>query len=175
VEPFVIDFTTREGVSKAVFAKLKHVQDGDWLTPQGFGFSTAQHNFRDYINVVIGRLKYGVNCHTVSGSSAVRNDSFPMTANARIADQVIREHAVPSKVLWDIAQTCSCWQDCETLIELFTIVILSKSEDQMITLQSSMPNGWQIGDSVYARYEGLPFYDELIENVSKHVSQLRGF
>ena len=70
---------------------------------------------------------------------------------------------------------CSCWQDCETLIEIFTIVILSKSEDQMITLQSSMPNGWQIGDSVYARYEGLPFYDELIENVSKHVSQLRGF
>ncbi|MDB4235151.1 hypothetical protein N9828_01515 [bacterium] len=175
MEPFVIDFTSREGVSRAVFAKLKHVQDGDWLTPQGFGFSTAQHNFRDYINVVIGRFKYGVNCHTVSGSSAVRNNSFPMTASARIADQVIREHAVPSKVLWEFSQTCSCWQDCETLIELFTIVILSKSEDQMITLKSSMPNGWQVGDSVYARYEGLPFYDELIESVSKHASQLRDF
>lgn len=172
MEPFVIDFTSREGVSRAVFAKLKHVQDGDWLTPQGFGFSTAQHNFRDYINVAIGRLKYGVNCHTVSGSSAVRNNSFPMTANATKANQVIREHAVPSKVLWEFAQTCSCWQDCETLIDLFTIVVLSKSEDQMITHRSSMPQGWQVGDSVYARYEGLPFYEEIMLSAANFTCQI---
>ena len=82
------------------------------MTPAGFGFSSAQHNFRDYINVVIGRLKYGVNCHTISGSVAVRNDSFPMTADARKARRVIREHAVPPKVLWEIVQTSSCWHDC---------------------------------------------------------------
>ena len=131
------------------------------MTPAGFGFSSAQHNFRDYINVVIGRLKYGVNCHTISGSVAVRNDSFPMTADARKARHVIREHAVPSKVLWEIAQTSSCWQECEILIDLFTIVILSKSEDRMITHHSLMPNGWQIGDDVYARYGNLPLYDEV--------------
>ena len=172
MEQFVIDLATRKGVSRAVFAKLKHVQDGDWLTPVGFGFSTAQHNFRDYINVVIGRLKYGVNCHTISGSSAVRNGSFPMTTEAKKASHVIREHAVPSKVLWKIAQTSSCWQDCEILIDLFTIVILSKSEDRMITHHSSMPNGWQMGDSVYARYENMPFYDEIVESTKKYAKRL---
>ena len=138
------------------------------MTPAGFGFSSAQHNFCDYINVVIGRLKYGVNCHTISGSVAVRNDSFPMTADARKARHVIREHAVPSKVLWEIVQTSSCWQDCEILIDLFTIVILSKSEDRMITHHSSMPNGWQIGDDVYARCENLPLYDEVVESAKKY-------
>lgn len=55
----------------------------------------------------------------------------------------------------------------EALIDLFTIVILSKSEDQMITLRSSMPSGWEVGDSVYARYDGLPFYDEIVESAGK--------
>lgn len=168
MEPFAINFTTREGASRAVFAKLRHVQAGAWLTPDGFGFSKAQHNFRDYINVVIGRLKYGVNCHTISGAAAVQNNAFPMTAAARTASHVIREHAVPSKVLWEIAQNCNCWQDCEILIDLFTIVIMSKAEDRMLSHRSSMPDGWQVGDNVYARYEHMPFYDELVESMKKH-------
>ena len=173
LEPFVINFTTREGASRAVFAKLRHVQAGAWLTPEGFGFSKAQHNFRDYINVVIGRLKYGANCHTISGAAAVQNNAFPMTAAARTASQVIREHAVPSKVLWEIAQNCNCWQDCDILIDLFTVVILSKAEDRMLTHHSSMPDGWQVGDSVYARYENMPFYDELVESMKKHGKRQR--
>lgn len=37
----------------------------------------------------------------------------------------------------------------------------------MITLRSSMPSGWEVGDSVYARYDGLPFYDEIVESAGK--------
>jgi len=166
--PFELDFTTREGVAKAVYAKLKHVQLGDWLTPEGFGFSKAQHNFRDYINVVIGRFKYNANCHTISGEAAVRKNAFPMTEAAKTSGEVIREHSVPSKVLWEISQECDCWQDCLILIDLFTIVIVSKEEDRMIPFHSAMPEGWQIGDCVYSRYKGLPFFDELIESRRKH-------
>ena len=139
MEQFELDFKTREGVAKAVFAKLEHVQMGAWLTPVGFGFSKAQHNFRDYINVVIGRFKYNANCHTISGEAAVRKRAFPMTEAAKSSEKVIREHSVPSKVLWDIAQEFNCWQDCLVLIDLFTIVILSKEEDRLIQHHSSMP------------------------------------
>ncbi len=168
LEPFVLNLKTREGVSRAVFAKLRHVQKGAWLTPEGFGFSKAQHNFRDYINVVIGRFKYGVNCHTITGAAAVRKNAFPMTIAAKTANQVIREHAVPSKVLWEVAQKCTCWQECEILINLFTIAILSKEEDRMVDHHSSMPDGWQVGGNVYARYEELPFYEELLESKKLH-------
>lgn len=161
MDPFSLDFSTREGVSRAVFAKLRHVQDGAWLTPEKYGFSKAQHNFRDYINVVIGRFKYGVNCHTISGADAVRKKAFPMTIASRTAKQVIREHSVPSKVLWEIANKCDHWQDCEVLIDTFTVVILTVQENAMLRHHSSMPDGWKVGDSVYARYEGMPFFDEL--------------
>lgn len=168
MEPFLLDFHTREGVSKAVFAKLRHVQEGAWLTPEKYGFSKAQHNFRDYINVVIGKLKYGANCHTISGADAVRNRAFPMTVAAQTAKQVIREHSVPSKVLWEIAIKCNCWQDCEKLIDTFTVVILSAEENRMLTHHSSMPSGWKVGDNVYARYTEMPFLNELLESHEKH-------
>lgn len=171
MDKFNLDFESRDGAARAVFAKLKHVQSGDWLTPEGFGFSTAQHNFRDYINVVIGRFKYGVNCHTISGGEAVRKKSFPMTLAAQASKKVIREHSIPSKVLWGLAQKSNSWQDCLVLFDLFTIVILSRDEDRMITHQSSMPEGWQVGDCVYARYRDLPFFDELIQSRIDHPAE----
>ena len=173
MKKFELDFKTHEGVAKAIFAKLEHVRLGDWLTPEGFGFSKAQHNFRDYLNVVIGRFKYGVNCHTISGKSAVQKNAFPMTKAAKNAEEVIREHSIPSKVLWEIAEKVECWEECFILIDLFNVVILSKKEDRMISLHSSMPDGWKIGDCVYSRYKELPFFNELVESRKLHKAEIK--
>ena len=54
----------------------------------------------------------------------------------------------------------------------FNIVILSKEEDRMISLHSSMPDGWQIGDCVYSRYKELPFFNELVESRRLHEAEI---
>lgn len=163
-----IDFETREGVAKAVFAKLLHVQTGAWLAPPGYGFSQPQHEWRDYINVVVGRYKYSANCHTIKGAAAVAKRAFPMTNAAQTADRVIREHAVPSLVLWQIAEEATRWQDCLEIINLFTVVILTKEQDRKIKYTSQMPPSWKRTGSVFARYEGLDFYDELVASAKAH-------
>ena len=95
-----------------------------------------------------------------------------MTEAAKNAEEVIREHSVPSKVLWELAEKIERWEECFILIDLFNIVILSKDEDRMISLHSSMPDGWKIGDCVYSRYKDLPFFNELVESRRLHKAEI---
>ena len=159
-------FKSKEGVAKLVFAMLQHTQAGGWLTPKGMGFNQAHHQWRDYIDVVIGKHKYGVGARTIKVYMAAERNVYPVTEAAKdvVANggrSILREHAVPSIILWNIAKRATKWEDCLIIIDLFTMVIMTREQDKMISLKKAMPEGWKVGDSVLARYEGLPFHSEV--------------
>lgn len=153
------EHSAKEELARKLFAVTQKLIEYDELV--GPSCPQSQHILRDVMNVEIGKFKYGRSAN-IRGAQAVAGRVFPMTNAAQSASQVIREHAIPVIYLANMLKEAEHWRDCLQVIDLFTIAVLAKHEDEALQHKSKMPEGWTPADCPFARYEGEPFYEEIL-------------
>ncbi len=149
----------KEQLARRLYAITQKLLEYDRMV--GPSCPQSQHILRDVMNVEIGKFKYGRSAN-IKGSQAVASNKFPMTNAARSATHVIREHAVPVIYLANMLKQSKDWRECLLVVDLFTIAVLAKHEDEALKYKTKMPAGWQPTDCRFARYADEPFYEEIL-------------
>lgn len=163
------DASSKEKLARQLYAVTQKLLEYDELV--GPSCPQSQHILRDVMNVEIGKFKYGRSAN-IRGAQAVSSRVFPMTKAAETADKVIREHAVPVIYLANLLKQAQSWRDCLQVIDLFTIAVLAKHEDDALQHKTKMPDGWQPTDCAFARYASEPFYQEILDSeAARHERQ----
>jgi hypothetical protein len=151
----------KEELAQRLYAITQKLLEYDEMV--GPSCPQSQHILRDVMNVEIGKFKYGRSAN-IKGAKAVASRKFPMTNAASTAKQVIREHAVPVIYLANLLKQAQDWRDCLLVVDLFTIAVLAKHEDDALKYKTKMPAGWQPTDCPFARYATEPFYEEILSS-----------
>lgn len=152
---------SKEALARRLYAITQKLLEYDDLV--GPSCPQSQHILRDVMNVEVGKFKYGRSAN-IRGAQAVSSKIFPMTKAAHEASQVIREHAIPVIYLANMLKQANSWEDCILVVDLFTVAVLAKHEDDALQYKTQMPLGWQPTHCPFARYQSEPFYQEIIDS-----------